>query len=522
MGTKEVGRVVSVAGSQMIVDVDVKNIDWHSIRVGSVVKVRNGERHVLANITEVVPGQNGRGGQMFVADLLGELVLSDRGESVFSRGVSIHPVPGEAATVALESDLRAIYGEPDQSNVAIGTLYQDPSRPAYVMTDKLLGKHFAVLGSTGSGKSCSVTVILSAILAKHPKAHVVLLDPHNEYSQAFGDVADVINVDNLRLPLWLLDFAEAQRLLIRSGSPSEQQSQALILKDAMTAARMTYNADDPLLKSVTVDTPVPYRAYELLRSINEQMGRLSKPDTAMPYLRLRERVTSLVNDPRFRFFFTNEDDILEDVLARLLRVPVNDKPLTIVDLSGVPSEVTDVIVSTLTRVIFNFAVWSERENMPPILLVCEEAQRYVPADERFGFSETVRIMTQIAKEGRKYGISLALITQRPTELSLPVLSQCGTVFALRLGNEADQKFISKTLPNAAREMLASLPSLPLQQAIVSGEGVIVPMRIRLADLPADRRPRSAGAEFSRSWQTDTATKEFISRGVWRWRAQIRS
>ncbi len=180
------------------------------------------------------------------------------------------------------------------------------------------------------------------------------------------------------------------------------------------------------------------------------------------------------------------------------------------------------MVSTLSRILFNFGIWSERAEMPPVLLVCEEAQRYVPADESLGFSETVRIITQIAKEGRKYGISLALVTQRPTELSLPVLSQCGTVFALRLGSEADQQFIAKTLPNAAREMLAALPSLPLQQAIVSGEGVTVPMRIRFTDLTPEQQPRSAGAQFSKMWQAEGADRDFIVRGIQRWRSRIRT
>lgn len=515
------GRVLSVAGSRMVVDLDASNVDVTALRVGSIVKVSNFDREVLGSIAEVNVGENGAAMHFLVADLLGELV-SVNGELEFSRGVSIHPVPGQPTAIAEEPELRAIYGEPSQSNVPIGTLYQDQSRPAYVITDKLLGKHFAVLGSTGSGKSCSVTVILSSILEKHPQAHVILLDPHNEYTKAFGEIANVINVENLQLPLWLLDFAEAQRLLIRSGSSSEQQSQALILKDAMMAARTIYHAEDPGVASITVDTPVPYRAYELLRAINEQMGRLSKPDTALPYLRLRERLQSLLSDPRFKFFFEYEEDILEQIVGQLLRVPVDGKPLTIIDLSGVPSEVTDVIVSTISRVLFNFAVWAERGEMPPMLLVCEEAQRYVPADESLGFDETVRVITQIAKEGRKYGMSLALITQRPTELSLPVLSQCGTVFALRLGSEADQQFIARTLPDAAREMLAALPSLPMQQAIVSGEGVIVPMRIRFSDLKPDRRPRSESAEFSRAWQTETVDEDFIARGIRRWRSRIRT
>jgi len=506
----------------MVVDLDESTTDWRSIRIGSIVKVSGDQRDVVATVSEVNVAPNDPSKHYLVADLLGELRRDGAGPIDFTRGVSIYPVPNDVATTATEDDLRAIYGEQTNENVAVGTLHHDPDRQAFVITDKLLGRHFAILGTTGAGKSCAVTVVLSSILEQHPDAHIILLDPHNEYTRAFGDIANIINVDNLRLPLWMLDFAEASRLLIRSGTESDQQSQSLILKDAMTAARNVYNAGDPNLASITVDTPVPYRTYELIRSINEQMGRLSKPDTAYPYLRLRERITSLLNDPRFAFFFSEEDDILESIMSQLMRIPVGGKPLTIVDLSGVPSEVTDVIVSTISRSLFHFAVWSERESRPPILLVCEEAQRYVPAYEGLGFEETVRIITQIAKEGRKYGISLALITQRPTELSLPVLSQCGTVFALRLGSEADQQFIAKTLPNAAREMLASLPSLPMQQAIVSGEGVVVPMRIRFHDLPPENRPRSEGAEFSKVWRTDDGDDDLIARGIRRWRNRIRT
>jgi hypothetical protein len=252
------------------------------------------------------------------------------------------------------------------------------------------------------------------------------------------------------------------------------------------------------------------------------MGRLTKPDTATPFLRLRARIESLRNDKRFSFMFSSEEDDLAKIVGRLLRVPVKGKPIAIVNLSGVPSEIADVIVSTLSRVLFDFSVWCEQDRKPPILLVCEEAHRYVPADERQGFAQTVQTITQIAKEGRKYGISLALITQRPSDLSLAALSQCGTVFALRLGSDTDQQFIARTLPDVARGMLSALPSLPLQQAIVSGDGVRLPMRIRFDDLPEQRRPRSESVDFSASWQTDSADQEFIERGIRRWRSQTRN
>jgi DNA helicase HerA-like ATPase len=159
--------------------------------------------------------------------------------------------------------------------------------------------------------------------------------------------------------------------------------------------------------------------------------------------------------------------------------------------------------------------------MPPVLLVCEEAHRYVPEDERVGFAATARAITRLAKEGRKYGVSLALISQRPSELSAHALSQCGTIFAMRMGNELDQEFVAKVIPYAARGMLNSLPGLPTQQAVASGEGVPLTMRIRFADLPEGRRPQSLSAEFSQAWQRDSADTEFRDDAVWRWRLQSR-
>ena len=191
------------------------------------------------------------------------------------------------------------------------------------------------------------------------------------------------------------------------------------------------------------------------------------------------------------------------------------------DLSGVPSEIADVVVSLSCRLLFDFAVWSDRGRMPPVLLVCEEAHRYVPAAEHVGFAGAARAITRIAREGRKYGVSLALISQRPSELSVQALSQCGTIFALRLANELDQRFMETVMPDAARGTLATLSSLGTQEAIVCGEGVPLPMRIRFDDLPRTRRPRSDGADFAKAWQADSADADFRDEGVRRWRQQSR-
>jgi DNA helicase HerA-like ATPase len=273
-----------------------------------------------------------------------------------------------------------------------------------------------------------------------------------------------------------------------------------------------------------VDTPTPFRVSDLLRFIDEAMGKLEKPDGSTPYLRLKMRLESLRDDRRFAFMFSeklvNNQSSLSEIVGRLLRIPVAEKPLTVIDLSGVPSEVADVIVSLVCRLTFDFAVWSERARMP-VLLVCEEAHRYVPADERLGFPGAARAITRIAREGRKYGIALGLVSQRPSELLPQALSQCGTIFALRLANEVDQRFLKTVLQDGARGHVPALSSFGTQDAVICGEAVQLPMRIRFDDLAPMCRPRSEGADFVKAWRNGSVDAHFRDEGVRRWRQQSR-
>jgi DNA helicase HerA-like ATPase len=521
-----VGRVVAVAGSQMTVTPNDYEPVEEAIRIGAMVKASRANFEVVGTIAAIQLEKSGSSlRSVFVVDLLGEIATASHGRKLFSRGVSQHPVIGTPVQTVTEADLTAVYTRPAVSSVAIGTLYHDPERPAFVLVNELLSKNFAVLGATGSGKSCAVTLILSAILEQHPNAHVVLLDPHNEYAAAFGDRAEVVNVDNLQLPFWLLDFEEAVEVLVRGGTAQEQEAQAIILKDAITRARRHFAIDNLSIASITVDTPLPFKASDLLRFLDEAMGKLDNPDTSAPYLRLKTRLESLRSDKRFAFMFSDwlvTRDTLSQIVGRLLRIPVAGKPLTILDLSGIPSEIADVVVSLTCRLTFDFALWSDRERMPPILLVCEEAHRYLPAAAGIGFAAAARAVTRLAREGRKYGISLALVTQLPSELSAQALSQCGTVFGLRLGHYLDQRFMETAIPDAARGMLAALPSMRTQEAIAFGEGVPLPMHIRFADLPPGRYPHSNSAEFSKAWQSDSADIDFLDEGIRRWRQQSRT
>lgn len=518
-----IGVVTGVSGAAMTValDRDLGNDAMGLVHVGAVVKAATRAGATVGLVSEIrTEGDDLRA--VLEVDLLGELASRGMGVPRFTRGVSVYPQLRAPVWVADSIDAELVYGRPEAFHARIGTIYQDESRPAFVVTDDLLAKHFAIVGTTGSGKSCSVALLLRAVLEVHSCAHVILLDPHDEYSAALGDAAEVLNVDNLELPCWLLNFEELEAVLVRGGTPEEQQAQASILKDAVVQARRNHAGQPAANGWITVDTPVPFRPSELLQVINDTMGRLTKADTAAPFLRLRSRLESLQADRRYRFMFSGAThDNLSTLLGRVLRIPVAGKPVTIIDLSGLPSEITDVVVSLLFRMIFDFAVWAERDKMPPVLVVCEEAHRYVPADPNLGFGASTRAISRISKEGRKYGISLGLVTQRPSELSPTVLTQCSTIFALRMSNELDRKFVASTLPDGLGGMLASLPSLRRQEAVVIGEGVSVPMRIRFDTLAPEDQPRSNSAHFSRDWQSDSAGDEFLHDGVRRWRRQMR-
>jgi hypothetical protein len=350
-----------------------------------------------------------------------------------------------------------------------------------------------------------------------------MLDPHNEYAPAFGKRAELLNPGNLKLPYWLLNFEEIAEVLVSRDSPERAYAESAILRSAILQARRGACGSDVNTDHITVDTPCPYRLSELVRLIKEAMGAFNKAESTAPYQHLIARIDSITTDKRFDFMFSSfmVNDTMAHVLARILRIPVDGKPVTIIDLSGVPSEIVDVTVSVLCRLVFEFALWSPRDKAPPILLVCEEAHRYVPRDDQAGFAPTKRSIARIAKEGRKYGLSLCLVTQRPSELSISSLSQCNTIFALRLGNENDLTFVRHAIPDSARWLTDAMPALNTREAVVIGDGVPVPMHIRFDELAPEHRPASTTPAFSDAWQRDVADDGLIAETIERWRFQVR-
>jgi DNA helicase HerA-like ATPase len=231
----------------------------------------------------------------------------------------------------------------------------------------------------------------------------------------------------------------------------------------------------------------------------------------------------LKGDPRYQFMFSGMlvGDTMAEFIAKVFRMPGEGRPISIIDVSGVPSDITSTVVAVLSRLVFDFAIWGREEKTRPILLVCEEAHRYVPNEANADGSSVGMILSRIAKEGRKYGISLGLITQRPSDLAEGVLSQCGTIISMRLNNERDQAFVKAAMPEGARGFLDSIPALRNRECIICGEGVAIPIRVSFDTLEEASRPASEDPSFVELWSEGGGEEEAVQRVVRRWRSQGR-
>ena len=492
-------------------------------QVGGQIKMRVGSSWLVANIRTL--SLDDAGGEWVAADVdfLGE---GDEERLTgklynFRRGVTRYPIPGCEVFAVSTADLKQIYSAASQPHIQIGTVYPTRDVRAALYVDAMLGKHFALVGSTGTGKSTSAALILHKICDMAPQGHVVMIDPHGEYAAAFAGNGALYDVNNLAMPYWLMNFEEHCEVFLTT-SGHERQIDADILAKCLLMAKAKSRLGQEIAK-LTVDAPIPYLLSDLTNLIALEMGKMDRAGDTAPYLRLKTKIDEIKADPRYGFMFSGMlvADTLADFLARIFRMPGDGKPISIIDVSGVPSEITSVVVAVLSRMTFDFAIWSRNEPKRPVLLVCEEAHRYIPSGRSGDISSVGRILGRIAKEGRKYGVSLGLITQRPSDLEEGVLSQCGTIIAMRLNNERDQAFVRAAMPEGARGFLDTIPALRNRECIICGEGVAIPIRVSFDDLEDHRRPASADPLFSQLWRDAGGEDGIIQRTIQRWRAQGR-
>lgn len=549
-----IGKIIEVDGNHVKVELDNQideltrtyGAEVYSIgQYGSVVKSYFGNRLLFHFVTRLrmrsdivaekglslAPSEDFR---VLEADLFGEGYYEfqdSKYELKFERGVSIFPLPLQRVYLCTNLELRSIYECSTKNAVKIGSYISIGSLPCYANINEMFSKHTAILGSTGSGKSGTVAAILHAILDYkvnsfddkwHP--HIVILDPHNEYSSAFQH-AKRLSTDegNLTLPYWLMNFQEILDLLI-GKSEFQATSQTNIIKTALIDLRKTgaklIGIED---EDISIDAPIPFSLSMLIQKIEEDKNKISAASKQDRHISVLNKLDTLKRDSRLSFLmseWSGDKDEIVDILGQFIS---SKHSVNIIDLSGIPNDVAGIVSSVIARLLFMYKLWEtnmQREK-DPILLVCEEAHKYVPNKGEAEFSSAQDAIRRIAKEGRKYGIGLLLVSQRPSELEATVLSQCNTWLVLRLTNGSDQEYISRFLPDSLSSMTRLLPSLKRREAIFVGQAATVPARILINELSENQLPRSADISFTSGWSNEFE-EEIAIKVVERWRRQLRS
>ncbi len=494
----KIGVIAAIAKT----DISVSDDYWS---VGQLISVNVGKSRIVGLVFKLEsPGNNwiadGDNHINIHIELIGQITDNEQGNPCFKSGISSYPHLGATAHRIRNVDLAAIYENNENNTVTIGSITQDATIPALISVDSLLSRHFAIVGTTGVGKSTSVALILQKIVKQRPDIRTLILDPHNEFATAFPDSSITVDAASLDLPFWMFTLEEFVEVIYRGRPGIGEEVDAL--RDLIPEAKCMYefspnsNKAASLKKkslegsSYTADTPVPYRMQDLFKLIDQKLGMLDGK-AERPHLKsLKNRIDLVMNDPQFNFMFcsTHGAEAMGRLLSLAFRIPQNNKPICVFELSGLPSEVVNVVASVMCRLAFDLG--SSSHGTIQTLVVCEEAHRYIPADTQAGFLPTRLAISRIAKEGRKYGVYLGVVTQRPGELDATILSQCNTVFSMRLGNEHDQAIVGKAITGAANSTVSFLSSLANRECIAFGEAMEAPMRMTFEEVKSKNLPGS--------------------------------
>jgi DNA helicase HerA-like ATPase len=563
----EIGEIDSISGNSISVKLfdNIKSnmpvIDGVVYRVGQIgsfVRIPLGYANLYGIVTQIGSGA--------IPDSLKEIYYKDydsfkntswinivlAGEQVgkrFERGVTQYPTTGDKVHLVTINDLDIIYGGYEDSNsITVGNISVSESLDAKIDLDKLISRHCAIVGSTGSGKSNSVSVLLESIAKRNfPSSRILVIDPHGEYNDALSKYSRVIEtnpkevVNKLYIPFWALPFNELMKIF--SGTISDANREYIREKvvEAKIASANENKLDVPK-ESITADSPIPFSIKQLWFELDDferqtylerakpetitekiQIGdaeklksNLYQPASAgggSPFLNNQAKgilgfldsVRNRLNDSSYNFLFNPGDftpnlkgKINSDIDSLFMDWLGNPLPITILDLSGIPSEIMSSISGTLLKIIYDGLFWGVNTKVggknQPLLIVLEEAHSYLKAGEHSISSRTVQM---IAKEGRKYGVGLLLVTQRPSELDETVLSQCGTMIALRMNNLKDRGHIRSAVQDELQSMVDLLPSLRTGEALISGEAVKIPSRVKFFKI--SNAPKSSDPKASEKW-----------------------
>ncbi len=526
---KRIGCIfsVSASGIEGILDKDTV-IDsgndleqYRTGQVGSYVLMPEAGRMIIGTIISLLdsgladPNKEMESGKRFIKiQPLGTLK-----NGRFERGVTALPVIGSPVYPTTGKDLEAVFSTYRAFNFSLGPLSLFDKERLYIDPNKFFGKHIAVFGSTGSGKSYTVSTIIQKVIP-FENSHVMVLDLHGEYAHAFPD-QNVIRITDLELPYWLMNFEELVETFIDEEEASAN-NQMMMMKEAILDSKKGKNHS--IKEIINIDTPVYFDFLDVssrMKTLDTErtLGGKEGPFYGQ-FTRFLLRLESKLMDKRYEFLFRPKvyktSDTFVPLLTKLLGLDT-DKRITIIDLSRVPFDVINVLVSLLGRVIYDFNLWNNARRDFPILIVFEEAHTYL---SQLGKSVAARkTVERIAKEGRKYGVSCMIVSQRPAEISETIIAQCNNFVAMRLLNPTDQQYVRKLVPESQANFIDVLPTLRQGEAFIIGDAVAIPVRVML-DKPSPEPGGSDILYFEKWKHCDMPTE--VSEVVQNWWRQTRT
>lgn len=494
-------------------------------KLGSYVIVPEGDISVIGTVTSVrnmdinLPTHQLET-QRVTRQLMDVQLVGVLRNSKFERGVTSSPMLDGSVYAADTMDLRMIFSAFREKDFSIGAISLLSEERLYVDPNKFFAKHIALFGSTGSGKSCTTASVLQKV-EKLENTHIILLDLHGEYEPAFKNTGSIIRITELELPYWLMNFEELCETFIDENEPSAN-NQMMVMKEAILDSKRGKNL--ALKDFLTIDTPLYFDFLDVsarMKSLDTErtLGGKEGPFYGQ-FTRFLIRLESKLTDKRYEFMFKpkiyRSSDTLVGLLTKLFSLDTG-KRVTVLDLSRVPFDVVNVLISLLGRIIFDFNLWNKSRQDFPILIVFEEAHMYLSMT---GKSKAARkTVERIAKEGRKYGVSCMIVSQRPAEISETITAQCNNFLAMRLLNPNDQAYVRKLVPDTLANFIDILPTLQQGEAFIIGDSVAIPTRV-MVDMP-DPKPASGDIRFYEKWQKGEE-KTNVAEVVSNWWKQIRS
>ena len=462
---------------------------------------------------------------------------ANAGRTKFSRSLAQVPEIDTECLILrdkqLENFMSVLVAESDREHsLELGKYALDESATAFLDGNKLFQRHAALLGSTGSGKSWTVAAILERA-AKLPSANLIVFDLHGEYRElSYASHLRIPGPEDLGsnakellyLPYWLLNAEEMQAMYI-DRSEFSAHNQVMAFQDTVVEqkkATLIKLGKDEVLAAFTLDSPIPFGIKEVLATLsdlNEEMemgsrGGLKQGKFYGQFSRLLTRIRSKLSDKRYGFLFQapeseHQYDTMAKIAAKLMDYHIPGTQVKVIDFSEVPADILPVIIGLVARMVYQVQFWTDHERRRPLAFVCDEAHLYLPKKDGQNPIEKRAIETfeKIAKEGRKYGVALLIVSQRPSDVSTTVLSQCNNVIALRLTNAEDQATVKKLMPESLESLLDVLPIMDIGEALVVGDAVLLPSRICIN--PPTEKPRSATIDFWTEWQKNVVAPDFV-------------